>query len=844
MRQGTEIILVLLRVSLREIRSRPGRALLTLLSIVIGVATVVSISIATTTTRLAYRDMFAALAGRAALEVTADGGGSLEEPVVRAVQQTPGVKAAVPLLQRPTVMYFKGRRVQIAAVGIDPEKDEAVRDYELAEGTYFPGNVGALMEAGFARSVGVALNDEIRLITRRGLYAVRVIGMLKARGAASLQLGGAVFLPLKEAQRALAARGRVDSVQVVLDDSADRKKVSAEIAKRIPAGARVEPPAAQTQMVEQTLLASNQALLLAASFSLLLATFIILNTHLMNVTERRRQLAILRAVGATRRQIIQLLLCESLLMGAIGTVLGALIGVGGAHLLTKALDQVLQTTLPTMSLTVWPFVLAVMVGVGISLFGVWLPAHRASRLSPLEAINGVIREDMEGTSQRFTVAGILVTLLSGVAIAGCIDGRFPTEVGIFGAVFLLIGLVLIIPTLLDRVLRFILRRFASRMQVEVRLAHQQIPRRHARAVLTVGVLFVAASTGIGIASSVLDNIQNVREWYRKAIVGDFFVRASMPNMATGLFADLPEPLDKELRAVKGITNIDTVRFVRATAAGQSVVVIVRQFTTGEQVYFDLKSGDPKQVRNQLIEGDVVIGTVLSQKAGLKLGDMLTIDTRKGRKPFRIAGLTNEYLVGGLAVFMERRVAHEWLGVEGVDGYIIQANPVALGAVQADLQKLCDKYGVLLNSFAEISRLIDGMSVDVDACLWGILVLGFVVAAFGVVNTLTMNVLEQTREFGLLRVIAMTRRQVRKTIFSQATILGSAGLFPGTLAGLGVAYLINRATMSAIGHPVEFRFHPFLLAGSLLGAFLMVLLAAWIPAERAARLNLTTALQYE
>ena len=108
----------------------------------------------------------------------------------------------------------------------------------------------------------------------------------------------------------------------------------------------------------------------------------------------------------------------------------------------------------------------------------------------------------------------------------------------------------------------------------------------------------------------------------------------------------------------------------------------------------------------------------------------------------------------------------------------------------------------------------------------------------------MNVLEQTRELGLLRVIAMTRQQIRKTILSQAVILGSAGIAPGTVVGLGLAYLINLATMTAIGHPVEFQVHPPLVVGSFVGAFVMVLFAAWLPAERAARLNLTEALQYE
>lgn len=836
--------MVLWRVTLREVLTRPARALLTLLSIVIGVATVVSITIATSTTRLAYREMFASVTGRADLEVTADGGGSFPEAVLGQVETVPGVKAAVPLLQRPTVMHFNGRRAKLMALGIDPTRDEAVREYELAEGGFFHGDSGVLLEANFARSMGIAVNDEIKLVTPRGLRHVQVAGLLHARGAGSYYLGGLVFMPIRAAQQAFAARAHVDTVQIVLDDPANHAEAMAAVGRQLPTGIRVGRPATQTQLVEQTLKATNHGLLLATCFSLLLATFIILNTFLMNVTERRRQLAILRAIGATRRQVSRLLIAESLAMGAVGTALGIVVGLGGARLLTKALDQLLMTSMPSMNVTSLPFVLAVVFGLGISLVGAWVPARRAGRLSPLEGIDGVVREDVGPSSRRLSLAGVFLSAASGSVIGACIFGWLPMEAGILAGVFLLIGFVLVIPAMLDGLLGLIDGASSLGTSVELRLAHRQIPRHHTRSVLTIGVLFVAASTGVAIANSVLDNMQNVKDWYRRAIVGDFFVRAMMPDMATGLSADLPEAVGDDLRGVPGITDLDTIRFVRATAADQPAIVIVREFTSDAQVYFDLTRGDPSKVRSSLIEGDVVIGTVLALRTGLTVGDSISIDTRKGPRPFRIVGLANEYLVGGLAVYMERRVAKEWLGVEGVDGYIIRTGPEALASVQASLRKICDKHGVLLHSSAEIRQLIDGMTSQIDACLWGILILGFVVAAFGVFNTLTMNVLEQTREFGLLRVVAMTRRQVRKTILSQAMILGGAGLAPGVVVGLALAYLINLATMPAIGHPVEFRLHVVLVAGSFLGAFAMVLIAAWLPAQRAARLDLTEALQYE
>lgn len=836
--------MVLWTIGLRGALSRPGRTLLTLLSIVIGVAAVVAISIATSTTRLAYREMFATFTGRAALEITAESGGSFDENVADQAAQVSGVRAAVPLLQRPTVLYAKGRRIKLAALGVDPTKDQAVRDYELAHGQSLEQADGALLELHFAQSMGLALGDEIGLLTRRGSWKLPVAGLVRAKGASSVYLGSMVLVPLEGLQEAFGAPGQVDMVQIVLRDSADAEGLLPQIAARLPAGVRAARPARQTHLIEEMLTSTDQGLYLAMAFSLLLAMFIILNTFLMNVTERRRQLAILRAIGATREQIACLLLGESLLLGTVGTVLGIAAGLGGARLLTRALDELLMTSLPAMTLTPTPFVLAIVFGLGISLLGAWAPARRAARLSPLEGIDGVVREDMEGSSYRFIMAGAASALAGIVLIVLCVPGRLRPEYGILGAVFLLLGIVLLIPLVLDGLVSLTSRLFSSRMRVEARLAHRQVRRHHSRSALTVGVLFVACTTGVGIACTVLDNLQSVRNWYRRTIVGDFFVRALLPDMATGLAADLPEAVGDELRKLPGITRLDTIRFVRARAADQPIVVILRDFQGDDQVYFDLKAGDSARICRQLREGEVVVGTVLAQRSGLAEGDRISVETLEGPRPFRIAGLTNEYMMGGLVVYMQREVGKKWLGADGVDGYFIQADRSSLAQVQTQLQALCDRHGVFLHSFADITRIIEGMMVSIDGCMWGILILGFVVAALGVINTLTMNVLEQTREFGLLRVVAMTRWQVRKTILTQAVLLAVAGLAPGVGGGLILSYIINLATLPAIGHPVEFSLHPELLASAFLAAFLLVLTAAWLPAERAARLHLAEALQYE
>ena len=276
----------------------------------------------------------------------------------------------------------------------------------------------------------------------------------------------------------------------------------------------------------------------------------------------------------------------------------------------------------------------------------------------------------------------------------------------------------------------------------------------------------------------------------------------------------------------------------------SIIVLVREFKQQRQVYFDLIDGDGDEALRRLPEGAVVVGSVLAQRAALKLGDVIPLETREGTRQLPIVGIANDYLAGGMTIYMHRAVAEKLLDVQGVDAYVIQADNKQLPAVETALQVLCSEHGLLLQSYADLVGFIEQMMSGVIGSLWALLALGFVIAAFGLVNTLAMNILEQTREIGVLRVVAMTRRQVRRTILAQATMMGLIGLTPGALMGLLIARLINLSTLPTTGHAIQFVFRPWLLAVCFAAAFVIVVASAYLPAERATRLKLSNALQYE
>ncbi len=1003
----------------REVGNRPGRAVLTILSIVIGVAAVVSVSMATSTTRSAFKNMFELVAGKASLIVTSVSGENFDEAILADINGRPaekdspaldkiaGVVAAVPSMQADAETWVpnsaaagvpskkeKEDKKALRLIGIDPKLDSQVRVYTLMAGAYFePNQPGCVLDASSAASLGVNIGDSIHVQTRTSGKVVEwdapIIGLVKPKegGAVATSLGGVAFFSLESVRgpKFLKQPGKINFIHLITDSKTPIEKIEREIQRRLDArflkqlredlpasidktvhdilnhpsekaladeltekltatiiktvasdefsrdsavqitkdiqreiGAidpqrlskddaepinnelqdvvsafmserfKVDRAGTSTKQAEEAILPTEQGLHFATAASFVLATFIILNTFLMNVGERRRQLSILRAIGATRSQIIWLLLGEGLLMGTIGTILGIGLGFVGAYFLTRAMEGVMQSALPSIIITPWPFILGPAFGLGMSLLGTYVPARKAGRLSPLEGMGALSREDRQADTPFFAsirdlfvqifqmifsrgkradgtttprdlppiwpTAGLGFLLVGGSELFACLKGWLPVYFAITSAMLMLIGLVLLMPLALKPLCRVATIVMTPIMGITTPLAAGQLLRRRTRTALTVGVLFIALAMGMGMGSGIVDSIRDVKSWYRNTIVGDLFVRAGIPS-GTGETKPIPDEdgMRKSLEAIPGIAKFDEARFTNInllyrTADGQEnkkqITLATRYFVLGDKANLNLVDGDPNKTLKNLEAGEIVMGTVVAERTGLKTGDDATLMTNGGPRPFHIASLSNEYTAGGTVIYMHQKTAQKYFSFNGVAAFAINCKPGESAAVAKEVEALAKDRHLIFQSLREITDMIDGYLTGAVGGQWLILVLGFVVAAFGVVNTLTMNVLEQTRELGLLRIVAMTRSQVRRLILSQAAMIGLLGLTPGILAGLVVSYLINLSMLPLLGHPVVMEWHPFMVFGSFFVGLLIVLLAAMFPAERAARIELSTALQYE
>ena len=626
------ILMVLWKFTSREIRNRPGRAILTLLSIVIGVAAVVAVTISTATTNQAYKEMFESVTGKASFEVVPVEDtyekGWFSDSLAPKLEQVAGV-TAIPTIQQDFKIYFRDLKPICLLVGIDPKRSEIFESYQLAEGVSFrPDSENeAILEVGFAKGLGVKVGDEIKVPvpSRMSIETLTVVGLFTPKTAANFNQGGVVFVPLATAQFLLFDSHKINRISVVLDKNTSEEAVRGKLQSLLPAGVSLVVPSTKSQFSKETLQQAEQGLKFAFALSIALAVFMIFNTFLMNISEHRKQLAILRAIGTTRGQIMRMLLTEALAMGSLGTLLGCLTGVGGAYLLTAGMTSIFNGASPALILTPTPFLLAAFLGPAMSLVGVYIPAYLAGKITPLEGMRPVVSEGKARISTSYVVGSCAFFAVIASMLGACIAGWVPLALMIPVGVIFTAAIVLLVPIVLGPLSRGSALMLYPLLKTEGQIASRQILRRRVRTTLTIGILYIAVSTAVSMGTSIINSVNDVNRWYAKSSLGDFVVRPTSAKhlMSTVTSSRMPPTMGKEIRDIDGVTNVDSVSYVLnspvrlagSAAEPKNAMVIIRDFTDRKSLPFDLKGNSAEEVRSGLAQGNVVLGTVLANRAG-------------------------------------------------------------------------------------------------------------------------------------------------------------------------------------------------------------------------------------
>lgn len=843
-------------VSWPRFRRGLGRRLLVWAGIAAGVASLVATGAANSAILKGFRGTIAAVAGEAELEIAGATAGLVDEAAIERVRQVPGVKSASPAV---TEVAKLPDGTQLYVIGADLAAGDDTRGFNAFGGGDLPDPVeflndpdAVLVARRFATARGLKVGDRFELRTTRGRKSLHVRGLLDDSGAAKAFGGSVAVMDLYSAQAAFGRGARVDRIDVRLHDGYTPEAMIGPISAVIGAGPSVGRPQRRNASIELMLRSFQVGLYMGSAVSLLVGLFLVFNAVSFSVTQRRREIGTLRALGVTRAGITWLFAFESLLDGVVGSLAGLGLGALLARwTVQSSLHAVNTAYLPvnvddagvTLEVALAGLVMGIVGSVAASL----LPALEGARVPPVEALrrDRATRGDRRPTWARRLFGPALVLSAFGLLRLPLVEG-----VPIFGNLALAVialGAALSAADVVALLVRAVRRPVSRLFRGPGRIAIAGLAASRRRGGVAAGAVLVGLALVLCLATFVQSFRGAMLTWIDRAVPADLFVTSGTTTI--GLTnTPLDEALGAEIRAVPGVGALNELRLKWLDALDLHLALYgIGWEEYAKQVDPPFVEGDEATAGAGLAKGGVLISDNLARRRDLHLGDTIELPTPAGPRRFGIVGTIVDYSSDQGVVLLERAFLKEIYDDGLVDSFNVYLAPGAeLGAVRAEIERrLGSKIDLTIASNAELRAEVLALIDDFFALVYVLLFIAVAVSVLGVAGTLLSQVVDRTRELGILRAVGASRGQIVGAVALEAALLGLAGALLGLPAGLAMGKVfVDVVGVQATGwlFPTLFPLGFGLLAA--LGAIGFSAAGGLLPARRAAGLDVVEAISYE
>lgn len=840
------------RLALLYLSGRKLRTVLTTLAVVFGVMILFGLNGMMPAIQDGFRRGMLTSTNLVDLTVTSETRGSFDIGQLEKVRSTPGVAYATGSLVRPVVLPpGQAPRTQnnepissLVVSALDPVTGADVRPFSIGAGRSLQADDGNVMlvSDSLARKTGLKLGDKITLPAATGTTEFEIVGIVTWRQSMGVD---EVFIPLKSAQDMLNVPGKINTIEALFTPGSDAEAVRRAVMDKLGPGYKLGGNEAGTEILAMAQIGSK-VITMFGVLALAMAGFIIFNTFRTLVAERRRDIGVLRSLGASRRTIVGLILAESLLQGVIGTALGMVAGyllvAGLLAAVAPMFEELMRFPIGGPVFSTETYLLSISLGVGVTLLGGLYPALLASRVSPLAALRPQVGAvALRAAGQRVMLGAIVIA----VALAGLISG----DIGLasLGAVLFLVGLVVIGPALVQPISSVFGRLLTVVFAREGHIAQGNLMRQPGRAAVTASSLMIGLAIVVamaGVASSLSTGFQG---WADKSLGTDYVMMPQSLVLGSGNVGAAPQ-LARDVRETPGIAEVTTLRMSLTKAEGLDVQVVgIDPVTYPKMAGLTFSAGDERQAYAEMRDGRALVANgVFAAQSGLKVGQELILQTPGGPQVYHVVGIGMDFLNAKLGTIYVSQANLEQDFHETTD-LLIMANETEdadSAAVKAALQELVDRYPAF-TLFAG-KEWLNSMMQTVEMAMGLIYLLAAIVAIpslIALVNTLAINVLERTREIGVLRAVGAARRQVQRMIVAESLLLSAIGVAFGLLSGLYLGYVLFGA-MSVTGFVLPYHFPYAGLLVAVAAGLLLGVVAALLPARQAARLDIVAALHYE
>jgi putative ABC transport system permease protein len=847
-------------VALKGLLGRKLRTALTGIAIILGVAMVTGAFMLGDTISKAFDSIFTAayqetdavLTGKKLVDWSVSGNATVDTELLAKVRALPEVDEAAGAIMDMTgeSTYAKlldrdGKAIQSSGnptfgFGVDAGH-ERFNPLRLVEGEWARGGREVVIDAETSAKHGFAVGDSIRAAANGPIRTFRITGI--ARYGEVSNLGGATFAiwDVPTARQMFEMEGYT-GISVAAKDGISEERLLGALAAVAPANVEVRSGSAQAQEdkkgVDEFIGFLRGFLLAFGGIALFVGAFVIFNTLSITVAQRTRELATLRTLGASARQVLRSVFAEAVVLGAVASIIGIGLGLAlarGLSVLFEALGLALPQSDPVYAPRT--FVIAFAVGVGVTAVAALFPALRATRVPPIAAVRegATLGRRRRGTDVVGGIAlAIALVLLGRVLWAGSIGWDASLVTVAVAGVLLLLGIALVASRLvaaLASVVGLPSRRLGG---AAGRLARENSIRNPARTAATAAALMI----GLALVAFVAVLGHSARESFTRGAERQF--DADYVVTSQNGWSPLPKGVGLAAAKADGIEAVSSIR-IDTGLVGETManVSAVDPKTLAGMYRFEWTEGSDAALA-RLDSGAAVVKRSFARDNGLELGQRFTLTAPNGRETeLTVAAMYQpprvSELLGGVVISHE---AFDRTFPRPKDQMTLIRADVPPAALESALSAFPDakvhtKDGYVASQVEFIGALLN--------LLYVLLALSVVVSLFGMVNTLVLSVFERTRELGLLRAVGMTRRQARRMVRHESVITALIGASLGLPLGILVAGVVT-GSLGNIG--ISFLLPVVPLIVFTLVAIGCGLLAAIAPARRASRLNVLEALQYE
>jgi putative ABC transport system permease protein len=850
---------LLWQVSIPEIRKHLLRNILTLAGIVLGVAIFVAVRSANSSLKAALRDTIDQIAGKAVLEVTA-GPAGMPESTVDEVRAVPGVSAAVPVIEA-VVHTTDPAQGNILILGVDMAGDRSMRDYSLegeseeavSDPLLFIAQPDSLIVSKqFASRNKLKEDDSLELNSAAGKKKFVIRGIMTPRGMAQAFGGNVGVMDIYSAQYIFNRGKTFDRIDVAIQEGIRIDDVIGALRSRLGPGYTAEPPIRRGKQTESLMDAFTSGLFITSVLALAIGLFLIFNAFAVSVTQRRTQIGILRALGTTRAQIQGLFLYESLVLGAIGSLVGVIVGLalgrGMMLFLARVVEQTYGVQVHIDRLQVDSFWTSISLAMGLaaSLIGGYLPSRAAGRVDPALALQkGKFQVLYLGENRHRRWWGLLL-LIASITLGSTRWGSGSLiQIMIFGLMF--VSLSLLAPTF-SHLLATLLRRPMERIfGVEGRLASDSLVLAPRRTSATVSALMFGLAFVLIIATFSVSSRTSIFRWVDASINPDMFVWAS--ESITVRNFQLPATVGEELKGIPGIRQVDAVRIVKLDYSGRQPLLIsieMDQFLRRSTVLLEEGHLEDLLPGMQGKQG-VLISNNLARMHRLKKGSRITLDSPTGRHEFEVVGIQADYTSDSGSMLIDREVYKRLWRDDRVDAFdlMLEKGYDSESVKQEIHRRFADGPSMFVMTNQEMRSELLRITDQFFVLQYVQLIVAVLVAVLGIINSLMVSITERKREIGILRGLGGEKHRVRKAILLEAMCIGLVALVLGVASGTLMSYyMIQSFVASFNGWVFPYQF-PLAMTLSLVpGVMIVAVLAAWYPSSVALRTPIVEALAYE